>query len=835
MHIRSELRWLVSGTVLSAIAFLSPAVSAQDSGAAALADRYAEMARDVLSGKTIGKTQMETSTALLEAAVRENPTEPRLLQLLKEAYLQTGNTDAALKTIADYRKLQPADRVAQTQLIDLYLAKMESADAREKYLLDLLGNGALPAEVRAHCGVKGARVLLDRGDDTQAKQVLEQALALNPLDAAGLRLRYEMVRNGTSVERTHALFALLRANPSQPAVMARIAAEFASAGLTDTSIQWYDRSLTLAQKLGLGLDPNDFLQRAIEHLVSGQPKTAEPLIGPLVQSDPSNLSAITVELLCARANGDKDAQAHWIAQAFEVLADRINAVDAAINGKPSPATKPSTNPSERLPDLVADAKAAAQSDNKNLHDVLAQTLVDFAWLEIYYNEKPQLATQAIDALKILLPQDSPVVPRLEGWSFLVLKRNDEAKVKLSALADKDPLAKAGLVLISLADQKDQAAKLLQENPSELEGALLLDIFRPLGLKIVPGPDAAALTAEQQAFPMEWLNILDRPKDFYSLVAEPLKISYLFGEPMFMRVTLLNVSKYELTVGPEGVVRPDLWFDANVRGVHQADLHGVAFERLGQQSVIRQNESVSLVARVDRGELRTLLMSNPVAAISIFFSVFTNPVQGGQNITFGPAGFREQAKSVVERAPSPISQPEQQQAQLQLLNSPDPAVRMCTAELFATYASLLSAQKNVPEVQKQAAAKLIDALDPLTNDKTLQVRVWASYLMATLSAPDKRPQRIAKMVSDPQWEMRVSGLAAATILPAEQLQQTVAPLAKDADPIVSKLATAILTQSKTAATQPASQPTTMTAPGVGGAVPPAAGQAAPANPGANPAP
>jgi hypothetical protein len=70
-------------------------------------------------------------------------------------------------------------------------------------------------------------------------------------------------------------------------------------------------------------------------------------------------------------------------------------------------------------------------------------------------------------------------------------------------------------------------------------------------------------------------------------------------------------------------------------------------------------------------------------------------------------------------------------------------------------------------------------------------------------------------------MRISGLAAATILPPDQLQKTVTPLAKDADPIVSKLASAILARAKAATTQPSSQPTTMTAPGVGGVVPPAA--------------
>jgi hypothetical protein len=176
------------------------------------------------------------------------------------------------------------------------------------------------------------------------------------------------------------------------------------------------------------------------------------------------------------------------------------------------------------------------------------------------------------------------------------------------------------------------------------------------------------------------------------------------------------------------------------------------------------------------------------------------------VTFGPAGFREQAKNVVERAPAPLGTPEQQNALLQQLNSPDPSTRICTAELFATDASLLRGQQNATEAQKTAANKLIDSIDPLTNDPSLQVRVWVSYLMATLSAPQKRPERVAKMLSAPEWEMRAVGLGAATMLPQDQQDKMLAPLAKDADPIVSKLASAIIARAKVAATQPsATQP------------------------------
>jgi hypothetical protein len=50
-------------------------------------------------------------------------------------------------------------------------------------------------------------------------------------------------------------------------------------------------------------------------------------------------------------------------------------------------------------------------------------------------------------------------------------------------------------------------------------------------------------------------------------------------------------------------------------------------------------------------------------------------------------------------------------------------------------------------------------------------------------------------------MRISGLGAATILSVEQQTKAIAPLEKDADPLVSKLATALVARAKAAATQP----------------------------------
>src|SRR5699024_7395427 len=108
-----------------------------------------------------------------------SPQDPRFPRLLVEARLKVGDTGGAIDALNAYRKINPGDRVAQIQLIDLYATRMQTADARLAYLQDLLGRETLPDEVRSHVAAECAELLLERSQDEAAKMVA-QALELFP-------------------------------------------------------------------------------------------------------------------------------------------------------------------------------------------------------------------------------------------------------------------------------------------------------------------------------------------------------------------------------------------------------------------------------------------------------------------------------------------------------------------------------------------------------------------------------------------------------------------------------------------------------------------------------
>ena len=69
--------------------------------------------------------------ASVEAALRLTSDDARLLRQAIDLQLQLGRADRAVELLNAFRRLQPADQLAQVQTIDLQVAAMQSADVAE--------------------------------------------------------------------------------------------------------------------------------------------------------------------------------------------------------------------------------------------------------------------------------------------------------------------------------------------------------------------------------------------------------------------------------------------------------------------------------------------------------------------------------------------------------------------------------------------------------------------------------------------------------------------------------------------------------------------------------
>jgi tetratricopeptide (TPR) repeat protein len=191
MSLRS-MRIGLTGWIVMAAACGARAADAPPADAApALAWRL-----DGISSAQLGPGQPDSawkrSAALLEAAGRLSPTEPRFPRLAAMVKLHLDDVDGAIAAVRAYRQIVPSDRRAQGQLIDLYTARMETVDAKVNYLRGLVDKQDLAPEIRSHIA-SACATLLNQKSKQEAIDMAKKAVELYPL-AEAARQYYELHR-----------------------------------------------------------------------------------------------------------------------------------------------------------------------------------------------------------------------------------------------------------------------------------------------------------------------------------------------------------------------------------------------------------------------------------------------------------------------------------------------------------------------------------------------------------------------------------------------------------------------------------------------------------------
>jgi hypothetical protein len=780
----------------------APKLSAEEiAGNNALAERFAQMAQMTLASQTIVPATLRQSAALLEEACHLSPNEPRFPRLLAECYVQLSNQldkqgmpidearDGAIAALDRYLKIPEArgDQHAQVQFIDLQYSKMDSGDAKRKYLQQLLEADKLAAEVRAHAAVRMAELARERGEPGAAKHYIDEALKLFPLSPQALRMQYALLDPNTPpAERAALLLQLLRSNPSQPGAMTDLAGILADVGLVDPALQWYQQSFVLAQRIGQPPNLNVMTAFAAQLVIADQLTVAQTFLQQLLGQDPTNSDASFLALLIAKRGGDADKVQAATEATRTALQGRLSRISDILNRREA-----ATQPSGQF-DVAADLKLLAERGNPNATALYGSALADLAWLEIYYNGKPADAQPHIESLRQILPADAIILARLEGWAFLADGKKDEARVKLSAVADHDPFARLGMIRLDDADADQAAQKLLADNASGVVGAMLIESLRDKVGLMPQSPSAPAVRSELDKFPKEWLDVLEfrTVSKFYSLKAEPLNVAINFGEPILTRVSISNTGTHDITVGPNGTLHSDLWIDCQVKGIVPQYFAGVAFDRLGGKLVLKPRETITQTVRVDQDGLAQALQTRPNVSFPLYFNLLTNPVTLSGGISPGPAGQRQQFTKVVERKPSPV-EPRTIQDAFQKLTNGSADVKVRTLELLATFAKVMAAQDDAN--LKAKAAEITDVIRKATSDRVAAVKAQATFMTALLSDETVREGILKQMLAHEHPLMRMSGLSAVQgVIDPQRRKEWVKPLAdSDPDEIVRKFAASVL--------------------------------------------
>ncbi|MGA2442903.1 MAG: hypothetical protein ABSH08_18270 [Tepidisphaeraceae bacterium] len=803
-------------------------------GSVALAERFATSAHQVFRQKQIPANALQLSADLYRAAIKLDPGEPRFARSLADILLEVNDGPGAIQALTDYLKLDRndarEDQTAQVQLIDLYLASdaMESVDQRLNYLRFLLKKQSISGPVKSEIAVRAAQLLMDRGQNDQAMQLLDSARVLNPVNLQALRIRYILTQDtALPVDRVQQLLGILQANPTDPVVVSRLAEQLAQLGLVDPAIAWYALANEIYSSTKVRADPAFVLGASSQLLIgkhADEAKAVAARYNDVLPDDADgwfiSLSALKFQLAIFPGNQDMQADnTALIRKAFNAVSNRLQTI-RKLAGDLTATTRPIDSPDDTvLPDLSDDPIRLKTVRDRQLIAPYEASLASLAWLDLYYRRAAEPATPLIDALARLLPANDVTLQRLRAWQQYVGGDAKGALPKLKALGKLDPLAQLGVILIELDDPLTkgqailQAQNLIDEHPSGVIGAVLWAEFSRLHVKIDPSPASGTVATMVSAVPQSFLELLRAPKTFYDVQVAPLKASYEFGEPVLVRVTLQNVSGVDLAIGDDCAIHPELWFDARLIGLFNQGIYGAAIGRLDQRLVLGPGDSVSTVLRIDQDVLHVVFATRPQVDLMVNLSLVLNPTQVKQAARFqspqaqpGIGGYTQTSQTIA-RESIPIGTPEQRAVFYQRLDLNDGGEKIRALDAIASYIEVLADIKDPQskQVRDEFIAK-IHLVDVGTNPS---VQAYQKYLLTTLAQGDDQANSLASMVTDEHWQARLLALIVAGDMGSKGIA-VADQLSADKDPIVKSYAESLSQSLRVAATQP-SAPATEPAP------------------------
>jgi len=799
-----------------------------------LAEYFCLLAAQVMRNADSPAQGLPQGIALLQAAARLNPTEPRFARLLADAEMNAGDQDAAIQAIQAYLKLNPSDTFAQTQLVELYLAQQQGVSKKLDYLKAVVDKASVPPEVRSFAAAQAAKLYFtEQGDRKNALDQYQQALAQNPLNLDALNGKYDLSRqDATPAERVSQLLAMLKVNPGQPEVVNGLALHLAAAGLINEAVQWFHFTDNLYHTVHQSPSFAFGQGAGAELFLADRPDDAIELLNAHLTAYPGDdggwniLLAITKWEVGRNANNQAAVKLDQDLKLTGQIAllNRLQMVRKAMG-----VTKATTQPVDltgafTIPDLSNDATLLKNSTSANLTTDYIDAVAALAWMELYFRHDATAADPLLESLGTLLPEKDVMLARLRGWRRLVDGDAQVARQKLSAVEDRDPLAKLGVIMIDLQAGSPQtvaqatlrAKQLLALHPSGALAAVLYGELHATGATIEPTRDAQAIAAMVKQFPSDWVNVLQHPEDFYALKLEPTQVTFEFGEPVLLKVTLQAINNYDLLLGPEGIIHRELWFDAQLHGNLRQTVYGAAFDRIGQGVVLHPGKSLAQIVRVDDQLLAPLFYNSaPQDAIPADFTVLTNigaMDKKDMQAQSGLCGYKVTTMNPIERKPVIVTAP----GAMKLLKirlasgTADDRMRLLTAARL--YVAELRQNANLAAANPGLLDDLSGVLDhAISIDANPTVRYWAAYQQALVSDVQALKTPLTALASSDLWTMRLLSLTVAPALPDKGQALATTLLATDGDPQVKTYAAALLARlAQSAATRPSPRPDTQPA-------------------------
>ncbi|MGC8624413.1 MAG: hypothetical protein ACP5VQ_04010 [Phycisphaerae bacterium] len=590
---RSVLTLLLAG---GAVVTTGGMVQAQGRGSAQhlLAAQLIDDARTVSRNLNVpANLAAQQALTLLEEARQVDAQSATVLRLLAEAAHANGDQALRAKVLQELVNLRPADLTAQVRLFDAIAAQKETVAGRIRVYHTVLAQKSFSDQVRSAMARRLGDLLAAQGRQASAANMYIRAIKLNGanLTAWQALARTLAAENVPPAQRLYALLHALRADPYQPEVLAAVSEILANAHEYRPAAAWASAAIRQYQQAHVPISPVLAGNLAAYWAIAGQNDQYQAYMGELLAL-PHPATPVLMIALTHRTDGQF------------ISGPTTRALLARIHKRLAVALK-------------------ANSGNTTLQ-------ADALWLDLFYNSTlPKDIAHRVAMLKKKLPAASPEYYRLRGWQLL---RQGYSAAALTHLhkAGNDPYALLGVARILAANhQRQQAEKILAQLwNSPLPPLPALDVAQAaanLGMTLAASKADQTLSTAVAGYPKLLLDAVDHPGKIVLVTTDWSNRFITAGDPMYIRVHYYNTSPYTLAVGPTTAISTGVALAGSIQGVNNSALGVYAVDNNPPVLRLEPQGGITVRYRVDQGELRKLILTNPISILGGQIEVITNPL------------------------------------------------------------------------------------------------------------------------------------------------------------------------------------------------------------------
>jgi len=565
--------------------------------------KFYEIAYELANSKDVAVPEVEQAMAFLTAAMSldTNAGDARAL-LIEFACRETGwdYSNLVYSLLVDYVD-ESADLEVSKNAVEYLLERMNSREAREKFLEQMLGtlgskNKILSSELATKLGILKA----EKADLEAAEDYFMQAYRNNRYNwkafAKLAEIKPERIGSALHLER---LRLAIRENPSEIEVAIAFAQQAENLQLYETSAAAYKYCADLFDYLypSEALPARIYLPWAISSYNSRQNQSQCLEIAKRVRQEGGfDLRLESIAGKAAIKLGDTEL-ATLIFQAIEEKTERL----LVLQGSNSP-----------------DGEYSKQDYNKQL-----------AWFYSFVLPVPDKALSWANKAFAAEP-NSPVTAAVLAYALTMNNQIEWAKPLINNF-EKTQIADLTQAVIQLAEgQNDLAIDTLKtaiaRDPGSFAAERAKEIMTQQGKEYVPPAETnTVLPALKNVFGQTLVPVFTPPERMITAQLQIPGSVFPYGSEFSGVAAITNNSSEPLVISDYSLFKGHIRVDAVISGDINKNIPNLVLTRVRGTFLIEPGRSILVRLRLITGELRKTLITYPQASLDIEFTLYLDPV------------------------------------------------------------------------------------------------------------------------------------------------------------------------------------------------------------------